>query len=141
MPPVPEKHDVAATQETCSDLHQARLKFKGFLAAAIEVVPDQAVDPLPGSSAQRILRFEIIHSDSAYRIAMADACVVITAKDPSVRFVAPTSSEKPNYVSYWHRPAEVIPGQPTWQPMSDGAVTQTAPALDRTSAVGRHFRP
>ncbi|MEP7089113.1 MAG: hypothetical protein ABI776_03305 [Nocardioidaceae bacterium] len=107
------------TADSCSALHHARRTFAEFLGTAVVVLPDMPVEPPAGSAAQRILRFEIVHKDVGCPIAMADACVVLVAPDPAVRFVAPDASSRENYVSYWERAAL----KQTWQPMSDRSVT------------------
>ena len=89
-------------QQLCGELTQARQRHQMYVNDAIRVGGAQRLEPWPGSSAQAVVRFEVIDGDSLCGQDLADACVFVDARDSGIRFVAPDVAAADNYVSYWH---------------------------------------
>lgn len=115
------------TQATCSQLDQCSKDYETYVEGAIGMVAGPRIDPGPETTAQQILQFEVLHTEPVCRIVMADACVILIAKnDLDIRFVAPTTEMAVNYVSYWHREAPASPGDPGLRPLADSQTTNSA---------------
>jgi hypothetical protein len=111
-------------QQLCDELTQAKQRHQAYVGDAIRVAGGQRVQPLPGSSAQAVVRFEVIHADPLCRKVLADTLVLVIARNPDIRFVAPAAAAADNYVSYWHREA-TEPGESAWAVLGGDQTSNT----------------
>ena len=109
----------------CTRLAQAADDHGTFVQGAVAVGGAQALEPLPGSKASVVMRFEVLHQDARCGQDLADACVLIVADDPDTRFVAPDDAAADNYVSYWQERVPPTAGIPGWDLLSGGQVSRT----------------
>lgn len=118
-------HRVTTDQTPCSDLDAADSAYGTYIPLAIEVTAGSFLDPLAESIASAVVRFEITHVEPVCQVQLADACVLVVARNADIRFVAPDPAGADNYVSYWHREPDPLTGAELWAPLSVGQASNT----------------